>query len=231
MKPEEFCDEGDLFRRRYFCRILVAELAADQRLVMGLAPLEILLIFALQYSRTLGKTVRVDFSHARKMLRNRRPELTHLYPAALADFSLLCRRCAQVCVYRIQYRCRVGVEHPLLVVKPARTLDNHTFVVCGRPLVCHYRVNKCPRLGLRLRVNIPTLYFRPGLRWQPFNGIERLPPITPATNTKLRVLFAIIHQNIICHNPVGQFRVAYAERIAVKLHIFSIFVAVNSLIA
>lgn len=226
MIPEEFCDEGDLFRRRHLGGILVAELAADQRLIMGLAPLEILLIFALQYSRTLGKTVWVDFSHARKMLRNRRPELTHLYPAALADFSLLGSGFCQHLATGIQYRCRVGVEHPLLVIKPARTLDNHTFVVCGSPLVCHYRVDKRPRLGLRLRVNIPTLYFRPGLRWQSFNGIERLPPITSATNTKIRVLFAIIHQDIICHNPVGQFRVAYAERIAVKLHIFSIFVAV-----
>lgn len=90
VKAYEFCYQGHLFFCRHPCGILVAELAADQHLVIGLASPEIFIVFTLQHSRVFRQGVRVYVGHAGKMRRYRSPKVAHFYPAAPADLALFC---------------------------------------------------------------------------------------------------------------------------------------------
>ena len=102
--------------------------------------------------------MRVDISYPRQILRHTLPILAHFYPAPSANLFLLCGSGAQVCLYRIQYRGRVGILHSFLMAKPPRPVYDDPFVVISRYLVYHNGINERHRLGLNIRSSTAPFY-------------------------------------------------------------------------
>ena len=101
------------------------------------------------------------------------------------------------------------------MAKPPRPVYDDPFVVSSRYLVYHNGIDERPRPGLDIRSATAPLYLRTVFGGQTVNGIERRLAIATTTYAKCCILFAIVHQYIICHNAVSQFRMGRAKYIVV----------------